>query len=219
MQRIEVQTGMMDSLEEQVTPTSAYDLLTEVERKAVDEYVDFVIEQQRKRHQPVAGALNMPIPNEYIRRSRQALYRPIVRAAIAERITEEARTLDISPDRAVHEFATVAFSDITDYLKAGYYGEPVIKDLSEMPPGKACAIKSIECEPRTMGMKWKITLHDKLPALNALADMMGLTKQQERPVLKEYVAQELKEQERKAIEAPEVEYTELLESVEKTGIK
>lgn len=200
------------TLDEQVTPTSAYDLLNEVERKAVDEYVDFAVTQQRKRHQPVLGALNMPIPNEYIRRSRQALYRPIVRAAIAERITEEARAQDISPDRAVHEYATVAFSDITDYLKAGYYGEPVIKDLTEIPPGKANAIKSIECEPRTMGMRWKITLHDKLPALNKLSEMMGITAP-ERPVLKEYVAQELKESERKALEAPEVEYTELLESV------
>ena len=198
---------------ELVTPTSAYDLLDTTERAAVDEYVAFALEQQRSRHQQLLGALNMPIPNENIRRSRQALYRPLLRAAIAERITEEARREDISPDRAVHEYAAVAFSDITDYLKTGYYGEPVIKDLDKIPPEKAGAIKSIECKPGQMGMSWKITLHDKLPALRTLTEMMGYVAPERPAVLKEYVSQELQEAQRKAIEAPEAEYTELLESV------
>ena len=199
----------------EITPTSAYDLLDPTERAAVDEYVEFALKQQRSRHQQLLGALNMPIPNEYIRRSRQALYRPLLRAAIAERIKEEARREDISPDRAVHEYAAVAFSDMTDYLKAGYYGEPVIKDLREIPPEKAGAIKSIECKPGQMGMSWKITLHDKLPALRTLTEMMGYVAPERPAVLKEYVSQELQDAQRKAIEAPEDEYTELLESVEK----
>lgn len=199
----------------EITPTSAYDLLDPTERAAVDEYVEFALKQQRSRHQQLLGALNMPIPNEYIRRSRQALYRPLLRAAIAERIKEEARREDISPDRAVHEYAAVAFSDMTDYLKAGYYGEPVIKDLREIPPEKAGAIKSIECKPGQMGMSWKITLHDKLPALRTLTEMMGYVAPERPAVLKEYVSQELQDAQRKAIEAPEAEYTELLESVEK----
>ena len=199
----------------EITPTSAYDLLDPTERAAVDEYVEFALKQQRSRHQQLLGALNMPIPNEYIRRSRQALYRPLLRAAIAERIKEEARREDISPDRAVHEYAAVAFSDMTDYLKAGYYGEPVIKDLREIPPEKAGAIKSIECKPGQMGMSWKITLHDKLPALRTLSEMMGYVAPERPAVLKEYVSQELQDAQRKAIEAPEAEYTELLESVEK----
>ena len=143
------------------------------------------------------------------------MYRPLLRAAIAERIKEEARREDISPDRAVHEYAAVAFSDMTDYLKAGYYGEPVIKDLREIPPEKAGAIKSIECKPGQMGMSWKITLHDKLPALRTLTEMMGYVAPERPAVLKEYVSQELQDAQRKAIEAPEAEYTELLESVEK----
>lgn len=202
----------------EIIPTSAYDLLDPTERAAVDEYVEFALKQQRSRHQQLLGALNMPIPNEYIRRSRQALYRPLLRAAIAERIKEEARREDISPDRAVHEYAAVAFSDMTDYLKAGYYGEPVIKDLREIPPEKAGAIKSIECKPGQMGMSWKITLHDKLPALRTLTEMMGYVAPERPAVLKEYVSQELQDAQRKAIEAPEAEYTELLESVEKAKV-
>lgn len=198
---------------QEIYPTRAYDLLTDSEREAVDGYVEFAVKQQRASHQRVLAALNMPIPSEYIRRTRQALNRPVLRAAIAERIIEIASEADISPDRAIHEYATVAFSDITDYLRAGYYGEPVLKDIHDIPPSKAGAIKSIECQPGHMGTKWKITLHDKLPALRELADLMGMTAPERPPVLAEYAKQEIREEQRKAVAAPEAEYTELLESV------
>ena len=198
---------------QEIYPTRAYDLLTDSEREAVDGYVEFAVKQQRASHQRVLAALNMPIPSEYIRRTRQALNRPVLRAAIAERIIEIAGQADISPDRAIHEYATVAFSDITDYLRAGYYGEPVLKDIHDIPPSKAGAIKSIECQPGHMGTKWKITLHDKLPALRELADLMGMNAPERPPVLAEYAKQEIREEQRKAVVAPEAEYTELLESV------
>ena len=196
-----------------IYPTRAYDLLTDTEREAVDNYVDFAVRQQRANHQRVLAALNLPIPSEYIRRTKQALNRPVLRAAIAERITEIAAEGDISPDRAIHEYATVAFSDITDYLRAGYYGEPVLKDLSEIPASKAGAIKSIECQPGQMGTKWKITLHDKLPALKTLTDLMGMTASERTPVLADYAKQEIREEQRRTITSPESEYTELLEAL------
>jgi hypothetical protein len=64
-----------------------------------------------------------------------------------------------------------------------------------------------------MGTKWKITLHDKLPALRELADLMGMNAPERPPVLAEYAKQEIREEQRKAMAAPEAEYTELLESV------
>lgn len=198
---------------DEVYPTRAYDLLDETERKAVDEYVAFAVKQQRDRRQRVLAALNLPIPSEYIRRSRQALNRPVLRAAIAERITEEAAKYDVSPDRAIHEFASLAFSDITDFLDTGYFNEPCIKPLNQIPPDKAGAIKSIECQPGHLGTKWKITLHDKLPALKQLCDFMGMTAPERPPVLTDYVRQEIRDAEFKEVTAPEVEYTQLLESV------
>lgn len=198
---------------EEIYPTRAYDLLTDIERAAVDEYVNFAITQQRAKRERIAMALNLPIPTEYIRRSRQALNRPVLRAAIAERILEEARQEDISPDRAIHELAAVAFSDVTDFLQAGYFNEATLKDLKEIPADKAGAIKSIECQPGHMGTRWKITLHDKLPALKTLTDMMGMTAPDRAPVLVNYVKQELRDEQAKALTAPEAEYTELLEAV------
>ena len=198
---------------EEIYPTRAYDLLTDIERAAVDEYVNFAVAQQRAKRERIAMALNLPIPSEYIRRSRQALNRPVLRAAIAERILEEARQEDISPDRAIHELSTIAFSDITDFLQAGYFSEATLKDLKEIPPDKAGAIKSIESQPGHMGTRWKITLHDKLPALKTLTDMMGMTAPDRAPVLVNYVKQELRDEQAKALTAPEAEYTELLEAV------
>ena len=196
-----------------IYPTRAYDLLTDIERKAVDEYVAFAVDKQRSKHERIALALNLPIPSEYIRRSRQALNRPVLRAAIAERILEISRREDISPDRAVRELASVAFSDVTDFLQAGYFGEASLKKLKEIPPEKAGAIKSIECQPGHMGTRWKITLHDKLPALKTLTDMMGVTAPDRPPVLVNYVKQELRSEQAKELIAPEAEYTELLEAV------
>lgn len=198
---------------EEIYPTRAYDLLTDIERAAVDEYVNFAVAQQRAKRERIAMALNLPIPSEYIRRSRQALNRPVLRAAIAERILEEARQEDISPDRAIHELSTIAFSDITDFLQAGYFSEATLKDLKEIPADKAGAIKSIECQPGHMGTRWKITLHDKLPALKTLTDMMGVTAPDRPPVLVNYVKQELRDEQAKQLTAPEAEYTKLLEAV------
>lgn len=209
----------MSEIDEVIYPTRAYDLLTDSEREAVENYVQYAVEQQRARHQRVIAALNLPIPNEYIRRSRQMLYRPVVRAAIAERIQEEAQIYDISPDRVIKENAAIAFSDITDFLRQGFSGEVVLKDLNEIPSDKAGAIKSIESKPGMMGISYKIALHDKLPALKALSEMMGLTAPERPPVLTDYVKQELRSMEKKQIEAPEAEYTELLESVNKEGVK
>lgn len=195
---------------------SAYDLLDATERQAVDDYVAFVVEHQRSKHQRVLAALNLPIPNEYLRRSRDALYRPLLRAAITERIKEESAKYDISPDKVINEYAAVAFSDITDFFQQGLYGEPTLKDLRDIPADKAGAIKSIECQPGRMGLKYKITLHDKLPALKTLSDWMGMTVPERPPVLEEYVREELRDAQRKELVAPEAEYTELLEAVTKS---
>lgn len=195
-------------------PTRAYDLLEEVERQAVDDYVNYIVNQQRAKRERIAGALNLPIPNEYIRRSRRALYKPVVRAAIAERILEESEREDISPDRVIKEHALIAFSDATDFLTQGYQGELILKDLSDIPAEKTSAIKTVETKAGPYGLSYKLTMHDKLPALKALAEMMGITAPDKPPVLVNYVKQELKQLDtNKSAEAVEVEYTELLESI------
>lgn len=202
-----------------IYPTRAYDILSDIEREAVDSYVAYVVEHQRAKRQRIAAALNLPIPEEYVRRSREVLARPVVRSAVAERIIEEAQAYDISPDRVIAEHAKIAFSDITDFLRDGYMGQPTIVDIKDLPVGKTGAIKSIECKQGMTGTSWKVTLHDKLPALKALCEMMGMTAPDRPVVLRDYVREEVKALSKEETVAPEAEYTELLEYVNKEGSK
>lgn len=196
-------------------PTRAYDLLDDNERKAVEEYVQYVVAEQKRKNQRVDLALNLPIPSEYIKRSRGALLRPVPRAALAERIIEESGSSDISPDRVIKELAKIAFSDVTDFLYTGPFGSVDMKQLKDIPPDKSGAIKSVETKIGQASTSSKITMHDKLPALKALLEMMGLTAPENGPVLGEFVKQEIRKAAKEQIEAPEAEYVELLEHVER----
>lgn len=198
-------------------PTTAYDLLTDSERKAVDEYVEFIVSEQKRKNQRVDLAKNLPIPSEYIKRSRGALLRPIARAALSERIDEESAHDDISPDKVINELAKIAFSDITDFMDNGEFGSVNIKTLKDIPKNKSGAIKSIETKISLSGTNSKITLHDKLPALKALSEMMGMTAPEQAPVLAQYVKQEIKQNTMINVQSPETEYVHLLEHVEKRG--
>lgn len=194
-------------------PTSAYDLLTDVERKAVEDYLNFALAEQKKRNQRVDLIKNLPIPSEYVKRSRGALLKPIVRAALSERIDEVSANEDISPDRVVRELAKIAFSDVTDYIYSGSYGDVNLRPLREIPSGKSGAIKSVETKVGVNGVNSKIIMHDKLPALKMLSELMGMTAPDTPPVLAEYVKQEIRKTANEQIEAADAEYTVLLEHI------
>lgn len=196
-------------------PTSAYDLLEVSEREIVDEYVEYLVQEQKRKNQRVDMGKNLPIPSEYIKRSRGALLKPIVRAALSERIDEESRKFDISAEKVVGELAKIAFSDITDFMESGEFGSVNIKNLSEISPDKSGAIKSIETKIGLNGTNSKITMHDKLPALRALYEMMLLSSPNQNASVPEMIKSELK----KAEDAPEVAYVELLENVERLTSK
>lgn len=177
----------MDDTDE-ITPTSVYNLLNPEERKIVDDYVTYAINEQNRLRERILMALKKPIPTEYIRRSKNALYKPMLRAAIAERIKEEAGKQDISPDRVIREYSTIAFSNPGDFLSTVDFGEVKLKPLDSIPEYKLGAIKSIEMTPTQFGIKCKLVLQDKLPALKALAEMMGIVAPDKPPALREYIA-------------------------------
>jgi hypothetical protein len=192
-------------------PTRAYDLLETLERQAVDEYVKYAIEEQHRKRERIIHALYKPIPYEYIKRSKDALYKPLLRAAVAERINEEAVQQDLSPERTIKEFATIAHSQINDYMEDQGFGDFRVKSLDDIPPSKMGAIKSIESKPGMYGLSTKVTLHDKLPALKAMAEMQGIIASDKPPVLEDYVKPPV---DTRVIEhAPQKAYTDLLESI------
>jgi hypothetical protein len=190
-------------------PTRAYDLLEQHEKEIVENYVRYVVTEQNRLRERIIHALHKPIPYEYLRRSKDALYKPLLRAALSERIKEEADAQDISPSRVIAEYASIAFSQFSDYVKPGGFGEVVLKPIGEIEPEKMRAVKSIETKPGMYGVQTKLTLHDKLPALKAMAEMMGLIAPDKPPPLQEYVTP-LTVTESELDKAPEVLYAELL---------
>lgn len=197
---------------EPITPTRAYDLLEPLERQAVDNYVRFAVAEQDRKRERIIHALHLPIPSEYIRRSKNALYRPLVRAAVAERIREEANKQDISPDRVIEQYAAIATADIGDYVDDVGFGELKIKRIEDIPPIKRAAIKSIDSKPGAFGLHTKVVLHDKIPALKAMAEMMGLVAPDKPPALLDYV-RPLDAVEDARENVPEKAYAALLEQL------
>lgn len=194
-----------------IYPTQAYDMLSVSEKQTVDEYVEYIVAEQRHLHEPICNALNKPIPNEWILKSHRVLERPIVRAAIAEKVNIASFNEDTSPDKVIREYITIATSDIGDFIEQDPYGNLTAKELNKLTPWKRKAIRTFETKPTPLGVSCKITLHDKLPALRALSEMMGLVQPDRPPVLQEYAAPKKIKSEN--AEAPEVEYQRLLENV------
>lgn len=140
---------------------------------AVDEFVQLLITECQKRGERIANVLNRPIPDEMIKRSRGILERPIVRVAVADKLTEAANAQDVSPSRVVREHAALAFSNMADYIRVGTFGE-IVFDFIKCGREKMAAVKSIEITDTPQGRKLKFTLHDKQPSLTALQSIMTM---------------------------------------------
>lgn len=195
-------------------PTSAYDMITEAERAVLEDYVSYAVTEQQRKHQRVDLALNLPVPAEFMRKGRECFAKPVVLAALRERLLEESARRDISPDRVIREYGKIAFSDISDYLEQGSWGTVQLKDFANISADKLGAIKSVETRMGSNGAtQVKLVLHDKFPALKALAELMGLVAPDAPPALEGYVKQEIRSMEQAALQAPEAEYEELLEEV------
>lgn len=196
--------------DENVKPTRAYDLLTDAERVVVDEYVSYVIEMQRHRRERIALALDYHIPAEFLRRSRGLLAKPIPRAALAERIREEANRQDLSPDRVIEEYRRIAHASMEDYFEPSPFGDMQLKHMHKIPSHLWSAVKGVEITPTMNGMKTRLVLYDKREALAALARLQGLIAPDTPPLLEEY-STDKGEQRRLMGSTPESVYAEMLD--------
>lgn len=158
---------------------SAYRQLQPAERVFVDGCVREMEDAAHRSGHRISSALNRPIPPAIVERSRGMLERPMVTAAITERITELAARQELTVERMVNEMMALAFSSIGNYMHVNGDGEPEF-DLSRCTPEQLAAIKSIDVEEigdgltRPLKRKFKLTLHDKISGMKMLGEFMGI---------------------------------------------
>lgn len=158
---------------------SAYRQLRHPEKVFVDGYVADVERQAQRANERISLALYRAIPADVVQASRGMLDKPIVRAAITERINEIAASNELTPHRVIKEWMNIAFSSVGDYMDVGEDGAPWF-DLTKCTPEQLAAIKSIKVEETGDGLsrpkkrKFEFVLHDKIAGLEALAKYMGL---------------------------------------------
>lgn len=158
---------------------SAYRQLKPAEKLYVDGYIAETERDAQRRNERISLALQRAIPAHVVEASRGMLERPLVRAAIAERINELAAAAELNPMRVIKEYMSIGFSSVGDYMTIGEDGQPYF-DLTKCTPEQLAAIQSVEVEETGDGLsrasrrKFKFRLHNKLDALNALAKHMGL---------------------------------------------
>lgn len=85
----------------------------------------------------------------------------------------QAERLQIDAETVLGQLASIATSDITDHVGWTSHGDIVCTASDDLTPVQTAAIKQINVDPKT-GRITKITLHDKLGALEALARQLGL---------------------------------------------
>ena len=154
---------------------SAYRQLRPAEKAFVDAYVADAERVAARNNERISLTLYRAIPAQVIEASRGMLDKPLVVAAISERITDLAAQSELTVHRMVKEMMGIAFSSVGDYMLVGEDGMPWF-DLTKATPEQLAAIQSIEIEetPRTGSRKFKFKLHDKLGGMKMLAEYMGL---------------------------------------------
>ncbi len=160
-----------------VTFASAYRQLQPVEKQFVDGYVTALEAAADQSNERISDALHRPVPPELIERSGGLLNRPLVTAAIAERVNDISRASELSIERVIRHLSAISFSSMQDYMTVNEMtGEPEF-NLSNVTPDQWLAVKSVEFEmsARGTGKKTKVVLYDKLPTLFKYLDMFGIS--------------------------------------------
>lgn len=154
--------------------TSAYRQLRPAEKLFVDSYVASLETEAERRNERISNALYRPVSAEAVEASRGMLEKPLVRAAVVERINEIAAASELTVQRVIKELSIMAFSSVADYQTVGEDGHPYT-DFSRANPDQMRAVQAIETElsPRG-GMKVKYKLHDKFGPLKELMQLMGM---------------------------------------------
>lgn len=160
-----------------VNISSAYRQLQPTEKAYVDGYVRMLESEASARHERISSTIARPIPIDTYAASRGLLDRALVRAAIAERVAEIAAATELTVDRIVREYCSIAFSSLAHY--GTFTPDGIRFDFTGSTPEQLSAIQFFQVEETVnasgaMKKKTTIKLHDKGAALNQVAAYTGM---------------------------------------------
>lgn len=166
--------NIMNMILQPLSYASAYKQLRPSERAFVDAYVRECEEGANRENESIAAVLDRPPPFDIIERSNGLYERPIVQAAIVERIRQLAVETDLSAHMILKQWKAIGFSSMKDYMKvdeAGY----LQFDFTEATPEQMLAVQSFEVDYKPRGGHTiKVRLYDKLKALDSMAEFIGM---------------------------------------------
>lgn len=156
---------------------SAYRQLAPIERVFVDAYITDVQADANN-----AGRRVIDFIREYGGKARASgkyyadkfMSKPMVQAAINERVMQVTEAADITAYKVVREVALVAQSSIVEYYEIDPQTGYMSLALHKCTPEQLRAIKSIKIRETVHGRTEEIELHPKMQALDMLFKYMGL---------------------------------------------
>ena len=158
----------------QIVVISAYRQLDKTERKFVDGFILHCEQYAVKNGERISNALHRDISASFVNETRGLLSRPIVQAAIAERINDLAAQTELTSHKIIKELSAVAFSSLEHFMTFDKYGLPDY-DFTKATPEQLSALSAWEEIPMQFGgKKYKFKTHDKLKAIELLMKYMGL---------------------------------------------
>lgn len=162
---------------------SAYNQLMASERDFVDGFISYLEREAEKRFERLTVTLARASDNirmdELDARTRALFDKPLVGAAIRERVELLASQRDLTPERVIKEHAALALSNMNDFIERFEDGSASI-NLSNVSVAQMAAVQQIETEetygPSGTKRKIKLKLYNKQVSLDALAKFNGLDK-------------------------------------------
>lgn len=157
------------------TMLTAYDQLKPTERVFVDAYLATDNPKMAMR------AANASLDEKLLDiRAVDMLKRPLVQAAMADKLQKLTQKYEVTLERTVREIAKIGYANMADYVRMTDQGEPFV-DLSDVTYDEMAAIKSVSVEDVKEGRgedareirKVKFELHDKRGALDMQMKYLG----------------------------------------------
>jgi len=182
----EVSDTLIASLPAPIDYKSAYDQLKATERVFVDAFIasDDALYAIRQARADVNARIEAKQPHCYSFASARALEyskRPLIQAAIAERLATIAARYELTADRVLSELAKIVYSNMEDYVAMNEDGDLTLK-LDTATRDQMAVVSEIKVEEVTEGRgedkrtvrKTTFKLHDKLSAIDKAMKRLGL---------------------------------------------